>query len=185
MYSTMFRCVGDWGGTGGPSASPVGRARPSVPGTGVKVCEVTVVTVSDCGVQVCTTARQWDQTACWRPTVLSPWTWTVWSGCACLRRVWPTGRAARPACLTSSPCRAPVSCYSTIRAAVERWPGNLAWVHQGHSWNYEQYFHQVTMSRRLVSRIKSSPTWQILEGNDFQFSYADKLLSKSSDRVGT
>ena len=46
MYSTMSRCVGDWGGTGGASASPVGRALPSVPGMGVKVSEVVSV-VSD------------------------------------------------------------------------------------------------------------------------------------------
>ena len=40
--------------------------------------------------------------------------------------------------------RPPVSCYSAIHSAVQRWPGNTAWVHQGKKWNYEEYFDQVT-----------------------------------------
>ena len=45
--------------------------------------------------------------------------------------------------------RPPLSCYSTIRSAVERWPGNLAWVNQDKSWTYEQYFQQVTIKQIL------------------------------------
>ena len=40
--------------------------------------------------------------------------------------------------------RAPVSCYTALHSAVQRWPGNTAWVHQEKKWNYEEYFHQVT-----------------------------------------
>ena len=40
--------------------------------------------------------------------------------------------------------RTPVSCYTALHSAVQRWPGNTAWVYQDKTWNYEEYFHQVT-----------------------------------------
>ena len=39
--------------------------------------------------------------------------------------------------------RAPVSCYTTIRSAVEKYHSKLAWVDQERKWTYEQYFNQV------------------------------------------
>ena len=39
--------------------------------------------------------------------------------------------------------REPVSCYTTIRSAVEKYHSKLAWVDQERKWTYEQYFNQV------------------------------------------
>ena len=53
--------------------------------------------------------------------------------------------------------RPPVSCYSALHSAAQRWPGNTAWVHQDKKWNYEEYFHQVTDSLYTAS-AKSTTT---------------------------
>ena len=39
--------------------------------------------------------------------------------------------------------REPVSCYTTIKTAVERYHSKLAWVDHDRKWTYEQYFNQV------------------------------------------
>ena len=52
--------------------------------------------------------------------------------------------------------REPVSCYTTIRSAVEKHHSKLAWVDQERKWTYEQYFNQVCTLATTVSfnRIK-------------------------------
>jgi len=49
--------------------------------------------------------------------------------------------------------RPPISCYSTLYSAVQRWPGNRAWVHQDKTWNYEEYFQQITCSARALIEL--------------------------------
>merc|ERR1719206_1360300 len=50
--------------------------------------------------------------------------------------------------------RSPISCYSTIRNTVDKYPGKLAWVdHMQRKWTYEQYFADVTTSAKALIEL--------------------------------
>jgi len=50
--------------------------------------------------------------------------------------------------------RPPISCYSTIRNTVDKFPGKLAWVdHMQRKWTYEQYFADVTTSAKAFIEL--------------------------------
>ena len=53
--------------------------------------------------------------------------------------------------------REPVSCYTTIKSAVEKHHSKLAWVDQDRKWTYEQYFQQVNSSARALIELGLEP----------------------------
>jgi len=53
--------------------------------------------------------------------------------------------------------REPVSCYTTIRSAVEKYHSKLAWVDQERKWTYEQYFNQINNSAKALIELGLEP----------------------------
>jgi len=53
--------------------------------------------------------------------------------------------------------REPVSCYTTVKRSVEKFPNNLAWVDHDRKWTYEQYFEDVTSTAKGLIELGLEP----------------------------
>ena len=50
--------------------------------------------------------------------------------------------------------RSPVSCYTTLKNTVDKFPHKLAWVdHMQRKWTYEEYFHDCTTTAKALIEL--------------------------------
>jgi len=53
--------------------------------------------------------------------------------------------------------REPISCYTTLKNTIEKYPNKLAWVDHDRKWTYEQYFDDVTESAKALIELGLEP----------------------------